>query len=294
MWENGFNIMADTTSTPVPSGNTQAPAPGEIYTTPPILTDDASAAPPELAPLKPGLQTTETWLAFFAQVFGALIATGAVGSATELGRAVAMLSIALTAVVQSLSRTSLKKAHLAAVARVSSSRTLATWRPAPAPAPSAVLVAKTPQGGFARLPLIIGLAILTIGSSVFVSCASLQKMTGAYASCAKTDFNEAIDPSKDPALAGLTAADLLAFVEEIITLNADKLEAQLAAVAAIVGIDALECAVVALEDVFNAPTATSVAVQATPEATALKAARATALGRARAWISSQHASGRKK
>jgi len=168
---------------------------------------------------------------------------------------------------------------------------LATFTPSPAPAPAPV-PAPTPTPapaaapGFARTPLMFALAGLSILAMWFASCAATQKMTGAFGACIKADLGQVIDPNQDPALKGLTAADIVSFINEIVTENAPVLEAQLAAVAAIASLDAVDCALAAIEAYDNTPqpagSGSAAPAKSTPPRTA----------RARAWVNARRAGGR--
>lgn len=54
--------------------------------------------------MKPGYKTTEFWLSLAAFVVGSLMASGAIGSAGALGKALAFVAAALTAAGYSYSR----------------------------------------------------------------------------------------------------------------------------------------------------------------------------------------------
>ena len=119
---------------------------------------------------------------------GVILNSGLVANAPELVKILTMVASVLAALGYTTNRTSLKKAHLAA---------LAAAAPANSNAALPIVPTATPPGalpGFARLTLIMFLSILSLGGMVTaLSCAAVQKMSGAFASCAKTDFNQAID-----------------------------------------------------------------------------------------------------
>lgn len=57
---------------------------------------------------KPGFKTSEFWLTTAAMIVGSLIASGAIGETTQLGRAIAFIASALAAAGYSWSRGTVK------------------------------------------------------------------------------------------------------------------------------------------------------------------------------------------
>jgi hypothetical protein len=89
---------------------------------------------------------------------------------------------------------------------------------------------------FVKIPLIVALAIL-------ISCGARAKiMSGAFAACAEADLGQIVDSVKGTTLESAVAA--------IIESNTAALETALAALAAVVGIDAIDCAIAAVEAAF--------------------------------------------
>lgn len=92
------------------------------------------------------------------------------------------------------------------------------------------------------------LLILLAGCSVGLSCGgkAFHTMTGAFATCAEADLGQIV-PSGLP---------LLSDVASKIEGNDSALEADFTALAKLVGIDAVKCAIVAVEAVISQPAAT--------------------------------------
>lgn len=59
---------------------------------------------------KPGYKTTEFWLSLLAMLVGAAIASGAIGEATAVGKALGFAALVLSQLGYTVSRTALKKA----------------------------------------------------------------------------------------------------------------------------------------------------------------------------------------
>lgn len=118
---------------------------------------------------------------------------------------------------------------------------------------------------------------------VVLACATVKSdikvMSGAFAACAKADLGQMITPGSSGPLAGLPAQAFLTFLNNLITMNAAALEAQLGALATLVGVDAIQCALAAIE-ALSAP-----AGSATPTT----AAASPGLVRAKAWLAQQGA-----
>ena len=68
------------------------------------MADETTTATPH----KPGYRTSEFWLTTAALVIGTLIASGAIGETTGLGRAIAFIASVLAAAGYSVSRGKLK------------------------------------------------------------------------------------------------------------------------------------------------------------------------------------------
>lgn len=295
-------------ATPVPPP--VAPAP--VTATPP------AAAPSAAAPaVKPGYATSEGWLAFLIGAVSLLPST-LLANASPLALQIAGIAGAvLLAIVHSTNRTQLKRSALAsapasglaqavtaqlaqAAQRASAEAGFAQARVLAALALIACVglsIFLAPAASLAILivcgvPLVVFSAMRQIASAMLValflfsSCATVQKMTGTFVTCSKADLGQLIDPKADPILAGLTGADLVSFVTEIVTANTAKLEGQLGAVLKLVGFDALSCAIAAVSSVFNAPPQ---ATQATSQPTTRELARAQGIARAQRWLSAQGA-----
>lgn len=85
--------------------------------------------------------------------------------------------------------------------------------------------------------------ILVVTLAIVIACAAQAKiMSGAFAVCAEADLGQVVDTVKGTTLEGAVAA--------IIEGNLATLETALGALAAVVGIDAIDCAIAAVEAAF--------------------------------------------
>jgi hypothetical protein len=236
----------------------------------PELAPITTAPDPTPAPvLKPGWRTSEAWFTLVVIVLGAIPNSGLVDNSPLAAKLVGLVASVLAALGYQTQRTKLKIAHAANDnARATTVRSRVTTG-------AAVLA----LAGLASWGVVGG-----------AGCASVQKMTGSFSACASADLGRAVDPGASSALAGLTAADLLSFVTEIVTANTGELEAQLAALAATVGLDALDCAIAAIEAVENAPTPGSGSAPATLAADSSK--RDQGIYRMRAYVKTRRAGGK--
>lgn len=102
--------------------------------------------------------------------------------------------------------------------------------------------------GSTRLGIMIALAGISVWLAVcdVAGCAAIQKMTGAWAACAKQDLGQLVE-----------GVPLSQVVADLIDKNTADLETQAENLIVKVGVDAYDCAVVAYEQTHPAaPTAT--------------------------------------
>ena len=102
----------------------------------------------------------------------------------------------------------------------------------------------------AALGVALAIFLFGVAFTILTSCTPVARstMTGTFAACANADLGKLITP-------GLTVAgDVASLIES----NAPTLEADLTSLAATIGIDAVECAIAAVEAVLLAPAPVSV------------------------------------
>jgi hypothetical protein len=120
--------------------------------------------------------------------------------------------------------------------------------------------------GFIDLRLAAGLALLAISIATFAigtsSCATTQKMTGAFEACETADLGQILTNVPAQLAADLKAANvtpeqgLLADLSALVKANGPALEADLETILVQVGLTALDCAYVAIEAVLGSSSAT--------------------------------------
>jgi hypothetical protein len=244
----------------------------------------APAPAPISSPQPPaGFKASETWLAYLAFILGALPITAFQSAVPAWVQVAGLIVSVISAGVHSTNRMLLKRAYVFAA----SSNTRPDHVMAAALAsivgnavkPDAPVAAPAAARGFIKRRLMAVIAIVGIVGS----CATLKTMSGDFATCAKANLGQMVTPPVDASnpLAGLIPAELEQFVAEILTLNLPALEAQLTAVAAIVSVAAVKCAIAAINAAFSAP-----AGSGSGSGSAVPAARVVPAGlaRANAWV----------
>lgn len=127
--------------------------------------------------------------------------------------------------------------------------------------------------------------------AMVLSCATLKSdakvMSGAFATCAQADLGQLLTNlpaslATDLFSAGVTVSvdGLLTVISKLVGANAPTLEADLTAIAGLISVDAIKCALAAIEAVLAPP-----AGSATP---ATKA-EPPGLARAKVWLAKQGA-----
>jgi hypothetical protein len=124
-----------------------------------------------------------------------------------------------------------------------------------------------PIAKVAKIGAVLALALM-------VSCATLTTMTGAWATCAKTDLGQIVD-GQGKSLSG--------YVADLLDGNGAALESALLALAGQVGLDAVECAVTAYEQTHAGSGGSAMATSL---------AASSGLARAQAWIAAQRKAGK--
>ena len=136
---------------------------------------------------------------------------------------------------------------------------------------------KKPDGGFVARELQLGMAMFALVGMVMIAgdgCSLLGKdakiMSGTFASCAEADFGAELKDAPAQLVSDLEAigASLswgeLADIGALIKADGPELEADLAMVVAIIGIDALDCIISSIEAVINGGAGSSSAGSASP------------------------------
>lgn len=186
---------------------------------PPETLSDAPAAPAQPSAPEPGYRSSEAWLTFLAMALGAVPSSGLVAGAPLAAQLVGMAIAALAVLGYTTSRTSLKRAHLAAAAGQ--------------PATPAPLVTKTAAAS----------AIATLAIVAAIGCSSLGTATktgaGAFLTCGTQDLTQVVG---DKTLLATVADDLVG----------GNYLAAIDALVARLGNDAVGCAVLAVETVTAA------------------------------------------
>jgi hypothetical protein len=139
-----------------------------------------------------------------------------------------------------------------------------TWAAAGIAAAGAVLVLVSPHPPaklalLAKKRAVVGtLTIVALCVGVSGCASQMHTMTGAFEACGKADLGQIVEDQGVP---------LLQYVGQLAKENSPDLEAKLVALAAQVGLDAVECAAVAVESVLHPP---SSALKASPGVVRIK------------------------
>lgn len=228
-----------------------------------VTTTTTDAAPTDPAPIKPGIYSSEAWLAFAVVALGGLLSSGLVGGMSTWGRVVALAIAALKAMTYTSARTQLKRAAL----------------------PRARIVSTSSHTAAAGIATAATLIVGVLAISQMTACASSQvhTMTGAFVTCAKADLGQIVNAA---------GQDLEQDVASLATLNPTDLEAQLAQLVTLVGLDAVECAYAAVNEALAAAApATAGGGSAAPAPATSAQAAYPGLARMKAWIEAQRAQG---
>jgi hypothetical protein len=228
---------------------TPAPAPAPTPTPAPT---------PAPAPtLTPGWKTSEAWLSLLVSLPGIILNSGLVTNATELTKICTLAASVLAALGYTQARAAIKKAHyahLSALALVPANDNA-----------KIEAIARSARAGLVRLKMMLVLSAVTLtlgiaGASLTSGCATVQKMTGAFAGCEKSNLGAVLSNiptalASDLTTAGTSASEgVFANCAALMRANLPGLETDLETIAIQVGEVTFGCIWTAIEAVLGPST----------------------------------------